>query len=74
MINLYEFEYAGKIKLTDIDDNVFVGEALDVTDADDQGDNQKQIESLTINTSDGLIDFYADEIKTIEKCSVKEEA
>lgn len=65
MIDLFKYEYAGKVKLIDVDDKVYVGEALDVTDADDQGDGQKEKESITINTGESLIDFYVDEIKEI---------
>lgn len=68
MINIWEFQYAGRIKIVDIDDKEFIGDAQEVTEAEEQSDLDRQEDSITIYTDDGrLIDFYASEIKTIEK-------
>lgn len=67
MIDVYSYEYAGFVELVDISGNSYMGEAMDVTDAEDQGDEGRECPSLTIDVSGSLIDFYADEIISIEK-------
>lgn len=67
MINVWKFENAGKVKLIDIDGKEYVGEALDVTEAEEQGDECVQEDSITVSTNGLLIDFLQSEIQCIEK-------
>ena len=67
MINLYQYEYAGRVKLLDIDDKTWLGEACDMTSREDQSEDDKYEDSLTIKTDDGrYVDFFESEIKEIE--------
>lgn len=67
MINLWEYEYVGKVKIIDIDDKEFIGEAQEVTDSGERSDLEKQENGITIKCDNSLIEFYQSEIKTIEK-------
>ena len=67
MINVWEYEYCGKIKVVDVDGTVFIGEAQEVTDASDRSEYEKSEDGITINVDGKLIDFYQSEIATIEK-------
>ncbi len=66
MINIWEFEYAGMVRIIDIDGVEFIGEAGEITEASEQTDLAKQEDSITLYAG-GSIEFYASEIKAIEK-------
>ena len=67
MINVWSYEYCGKVKIVDIDGTVFIGEAQEVTDASDRSENEKSEDGITINCDGKLIEFYQSEILSIEK-------
>lgn len=67
MVNLYKYEYCGKVKITDIDGRIFIGEAQEVTDEGDRSDLEKQEDGLTISSNGQLIEFYVSDIMSIEK-------
>jgi hypothetical protein len=67
MINVWPYEYCGKVKIVDIDGNVFVGEAQEITDASDRSEDEKAEDGITINVSGKLIEFYQSEIASIER-------
>ena len=41
MINIWNFEYCGKVKIVDIDGNEFTGEAQEITDESERSDDEK---------------------------------
>lgn len=67
MINVWQYEYCGKVRIVDIDGNVFVGEAQEITDASDRSEDEKVEDGITINVSGKLIEFYQSEIASIER-------
>lgn len=67
MINVWPYEYCGKVRIVDIDGNVFVGEAQEITDASDRSEDEKAEDGITINVSGKLIEFYQSEIASIER-------
>lgn len=67
MINVWPYEYCGKVKIVDIDGNVFVGEAQEITDASDRSEDEKVEDGITINVGGKLIEFYQSEIASIER-------
>lgn len=69
MINIWEFEYCGKVKIIDRDGNEFIGEAQEVTDEGERFDDEKKEDGITILSNGKLIEFYQSEIAFIEKVS-----
>ena len=67
MINVWPYEYCGKVKIVDIDGNVFVGEAQEITDASDRSEDEKAEDGITVNVGGKLVEFYQSEIASIEK-------
>lgn len=67
MINLWEYEYCGKVKIVDIDGNVYFGDALEVTDSEERSESEKQEHGITIQSDGKLIEFYRSEINSIER-------
>ncbi len=67
MINIWKFEYAGKVKLIDIDGNEFIGDAQEITDASERPEEEKPEDGITIFTDGKLVEFYQSEIRSIEK-------
>lgn len=67
MIRLGEFEYCGKVKLTDVDGKVYVGEAMEITDAEDRSDLEEQEDGITLEIDGMYIEFLISEITSIEK-------
>lgn len=67
MINIWPYEYCGKVKIVDVDGAVFIGEAQEVTDASDRAEDEKAEDGITMNIDGKLIEFYQSEIATIEK-------
>jgi len=67
MIELLQFENCERIKITDIDNDDYVGVVFDVTDIEDQSDLSQQEESITIYTEDKqYVEFFQSDIKSIE--------
>lgn len=69
MINIWEFEYCGKVKIIDIDGNEFIGEAQEITDESERSEYEKSEDGITLLSDGKLIEFYQSEIKSIEKVS-----
>ena len=67
MINVWPYEYCGKVKIVDIDGTVFIGEAQEVTDASERAEDEKAEDGITVNISGKLVEFYQSEIASIEK-------
>ena len=67
MINLWAYEYSGKVKIVDLDGGEFIGDAQEVTDAEERSDLDRQEIGITLRCEDSLIEFYQSEIKSIEK-------
>lgn len=67
MINLWKYEYGEKLKIIDSDNNVFVGMAQEVTDAEERSDEERQETGIAIECDGALIEFYQNEVKSIEK-------
>ena len=66
MINIWEYEYCGKVKVIDNDGNEFIGEAQEVTDESERDDEEEREDGITISSDGKLIEFYQSEIKSIE--------
>lgn len=67
MINLWKYEYGGKVKIINIAGKTFVGMAQEVTDAEERSDEEQQETGITIECDGTLIEFYQSEIKSIER-------
>ena len=66
MIDLWKYEYCGKVKIVDIDENIFIGEALEVTDKDEHSEEENQELGITVEVNGTLIEFLQSDIKAIE--------
>ena len=66
MIDLWKYQEAKKIKLTDVDDEVFVGTVLDVTDSSEYADEEIDEDGITIDIDGRHIEFMQSEVKEIE--------
>ena len=67
MINIWNFEYCGMIKIIDVKGNEFVGEAQEVTDESERSEDEKKEDGITIFCEGKFIEFYQSQIKSIEK-------
>ncbi len=67
MINLWQYEYCGKVRITDRNGNEFVGDAQEVTDAGERSLDEPAENGITILSEGKLIEFYGSEILSIEK-------
>lgn len=67
MINLWEYEYSGKIKIVDMEGDAYIGTAQEVTDEEERSDEERQETGITIECDGTLMEFYQSEIETIEK-------
>lgn len=67
MINLWEYEYSGKIKIVDMEGDSYIGTAQEVTDEEERSDEERQETGITIECDGTLMEFYQSEIETIEK-------
>ena len=67
MFDLWEFEYAGKVKIVDTDGRVFIGDAQENTDESERSDIEARELGITIASQGKLIEFFQSEIKSIEK-------
>lgn len=47
MINIWEFQYAGMVRLVDIDGVEYIGDAEDVTEASEHSDLERQEDGIT---------------------------
>ena len=71
MINLWDYQEARKIRLVDVDDEVFIGYVIDITDAEeymyDETDDIENFEDgITLKVGEKHIEFMQSEIKLIE--------
>ena len=67
MINIWNFEYCGNVKIVDIDGNEFTGEAQEITDESERSDDEKAEDGITILSDGKLIEFYQSDIQSIEE-------
>ena len=67
MIDLWKYEYCGKVKIEDNAGNTFIGMAQEVTDEEDRSDEERKEMGITIECDGALIEFYQSEIKSIER-------
>lgn len=64
-MNIWEYEGAGNVAITDIDGRVFTGRVIACFDAEETCD---ETDSIDIQTQDGsIIGFTPDEIAKIER-------
>ena len=66
MINLWKYQEAKKVKLTDVDDEVFVGMVLDVTDSSEYADEEIEEDGITLDIDGRHVEFMQSEVKEIE--------
>ena len=66
MINLWQYQDAIKIRITDIDEQEFIGNVVDITDAGEYADEEIQENGITISLNGNHIEFMQSEIKSIE--------
>lgn len=71
MINLWDYQEARKIRLVDVDDEVFIGYVIDITDAeeymcDEENDKNNFEDGITLKIGESLVEFMESEIKLIE--------
>ena len=71
MINLWDYQEARKIRLVDVDDEVFIGYVIEITDSEeymyDETDDIENFEDgITLKIGEKLIEFMQSEIKLIE--------
>lgn len=64
MINIWNFVNSKKVKITDIDGNIFIGNVICVIDTEENGSDE---DDITIQVDkDKIIGFLQSEIKKIE--------
>lgn len=64
MINIWNFVNSKKVKITDIDGNIFIGNVICVMDTEENGSDE---DDITIQVDkDKIIGFLQSEIKKIE--------
>ena len=66
MINLWQYQDATKIRITDIDGQEFIGNVVDVTDAGEYANEEIQENGITISSNGNHIEFMQSEIKSIQ--------
>lgn len=66
MINLWKYEYGKKVKIVDVDNNVFIGLPQEVTDQDERTDEDRQEIGITVDVDGSLVEFFQSDIKSIE--------
>lgn len=66
MINIWNYEYCGKVKIIDMDGKEYIGTAQEVTDDGDRSDEERQEIGITIECDGKLIEFYQSDIKSID--------
>ena len=69
MINLWKYEYGKKVKIVDIDNNVFIGMPQEVTDQDERTDEDRQEIGITVDVDGSPVEFFQSDIKSIEYVS-----
>ena len=63
MVNIWEFQYAGRVRITDIDGKIFEGDVVAVFDA---GETVDEKDSIDIDTGNEIVGFNPEEIASIE--------
>ena len=66
-VNLWKYEYGGKVKIVDLDGNTYVGMAQEVTDEEERSDEERKETGITIERDGVLVEFYQSEVKSIER-------
>lgn len=67
MINVWDYQHANRIKITDIDGQVFTGKVVEVTDVEDESpDYGFGEDSITIEVEGREISFPQSEILGID--------
>lgn len=57
MINLWKFEYAGMVKLTDTDGYIYIGDAQEVTDIGERSDLERMEDGITLFIEGKYVEF-----------------
>ena len=67
MVNIWDFaSRLGKVRITTIDGEFYVGDTIYITDAEEADDEE---DSITIEEKTGrILGFYPSEIAKIERC------
>lgn len=63
MVNIWDFQYAGRVRITDIDGKIFEGDVVAVFDAEETVDEK---DSIDIDTGSEIVGFNPEEIASIE--------
>ena len=66
MINIWRYADANRIRLTDVDGNVYEGDVSCLTEVGERSDLEEQEDGITIWTGGRLIEFMQSEIASIE--------
>lgn len=66
MIDLWKYQDVNTIKITDIDDNEYTGNVIDVTDSEEYMNDDIKEDGITIASAGKHIEFMQSEIKSIE--------
>lgn len=65
MVNFFDYSHVKRVKVTDIDNAVFIGHVIEVIDDDDEWSNGE--DGISIEIADGqIIGLARSEIKSIE--------
>lgn len=63
MVNIWDFQYARRVRITDIDGRVFEGDAVAMFDAEETVDG---VDDIDIDTGSMIVGFHPEEIASIE--------
>ena len=67
MINIWDYQDANRVRITDVDGQVFEGNVISVDDAEESSDLEKAEDNISIMTDDGrYIGIYQSEIAKID--------
>ncbi len=68
MIDIWKYQNADWLRITDVDGNVWEGLLIEMVDAGDRTDIGPQGDGIVISTADGRdVEFLPSEIKNIEE-------
>ena len=65
LINIWKYQDADKVIITDIDNKMYIGNVVEVIDAEEKSDIEKSEDSIVIDISGTHIEFLQSEIKVI---------
>ena len=65
MVDLFQFQFAERVRIIDIDGDEFVGKVIDIADREDTIDGE--YDEITISVDGTYIGFTSAEISSIEE-------